>query len=201
MKALILVDIQKDFCEGGTLAVKDGHEVAAIANRLMEDDTFDLVVATQDWHPSNHGSFASNQKTEPFTLGELNGLPQVWWPDHCTWGSKGAEFHPELNLDKVAAIFRKGMDPSVDSYSGFFDNGKRNSTGLSEYLKGLGVDKVFIMGLATDYCVKFTALDAVKLEFDTSLIVDGCRGVNMNPGDADRAIEDMREASINIISL
>ena len=201
MKALILVDIQRDFCPDGALAVHEGDQVVEVANRLMENNIFDLVVATQDWHPENHGSFASNQKTDPFTLGELNGLPQVWWPDHCTWGSYGAQFHPKLNLGKVATIFRKGMDPSVDSYSGFFDNGKRNSTGLANYLNGLGVDKVFVMGLATDYCVKFTALDAVGLGFNTSLIVDGCRGVNMNPEDSDKAIEEMREAGIDIVSL
>lgn len=214
MKALILVDIQNDFCPGtlweyhentevrkdGALAVKDGDEVVEVANTLMSEEDFDVVVATQDWHPEDHGSFASVQGTELFTLGELNGLPQVWWPDHCIQDSDGSDFHDDLDIKPIAAIFRKGMDRSVDSYSGFFDNGKRNSTGMSEYLKGLGITDVYIMGLATDYCVKFTALDAVELGFNTYLVFDGCRGVNMKPEDSQLAINEMRKNGVRVVS-
>ena len=211
MKALILVDVQNDFCPhsieiedgiivDGALAVEDGDQVVEVANYLTSDGNFDLVIATQDWHPEDHGSFASVQGTDPFTIGDLNGLPQVWWPDHCIQESQGSEFHPNLNTNNIAAIFRKGMDIRVDSYSGFFDNGKRNSTGMGEYLKGLGVTDVYVMGLATDYCVKFTALDAAELGFNTYLVFDGCRGVNMNPDDSQIAINEMRGKGISVVS-
>lgn len=211
MKSLVLVDIQNDFCEGGALAVKDGDGIVYVANKLMEADVFDLVVATQDWHPKNHKSFASNQGTQPFTIGELNGLPQVWWPDHCVQGSKGAEFHPYLNMNKVSAIFRKGMRPEVDSYSGFLDNDKNLSTqtGLAQFLDNVDQDKegnwvqnsIYIMGLATDYCVKFTAMDSLdEFNFPTYLILDGCRAVNMNPGDEEMAVKEMEDMGIVITS-
>lgn len=199
MKALILVDLQQDFCLDGALEVEDGDAVVEVANRLMEADIFDLVVATQDWHPQNHGSFASNQGTDPFTVGELNGLPQLWWPDHCVQGSRGAEFHPNLNMNKVATIFRKGMDEEVDSYSGFYDNNQK-STGLGEYLANMNISKLYILGLATDYCVKFTVLDALKFGFNTYLIQDGCRGVNMNPDDSYKAIEEIKKEGVTIVN-
>jgi len=159
MRALILVDIQNDFLPGGSLAVPDGDAVVPVANAVK--GRFDLVVATQDWHPAEHGSFASSHPgTKPGETGELVGLPQVFWPDHCVQGSDGARLHRDLDLHAVT-IFRKGTDPEIDSYSAFFDNAHRKATGLGDYLNSQGVTDVFILGLATDYCVKFTALDSV----------------------------------------
>ena len=196
-QALILVDIQNDFVPGGALPVAEGDRVVPIANRLQKH--FDLIVATQDWHPANHGSFASQHAGK--TIGDvidLHGLPQVLWPDHCVQRSNGAEFHPDLDRSRVARVFQKGVDPEIDSYSGFFDNGHRRGTGLAEYLKSQGVTHVFVCGLATDYCVKFTALDALKLGFKTHLIEDACRGVNLRPGDGQRAVEEMRAAGVTV---
>jgi len=197
MKTLILVDIQNDFCPGGALAVKKGDDVVAVANGLM--DSFDLVIATQDWHPANHKSFASqHESTNAGDLFDLNGLAQVAWPDHCIQGSTGAEFHKELNMDSVEKVFQKGTDVEIDSYSGFFDNGRRSSTGLDQFLTDQNAQQVYVMGLATDYCVKFTALDAVDLGFETYLILDGCRGVELQGGDIDAAIKEMKEAGVII---
>ncbi len=198
MNALILVDIQNDFLPGGALAVTRGDEVIPVANRAQEN--FPLVVATQDWHPKDHGSFASQHRgRRPGETSELDGLPQVLWPDHCVQGSPGAAFGSGLTMNRVEAIFRKGTDRRIDSYSGFFDNGHRKSTGLGDYLKGRGVKDVYVMGLATDYCVKFTALDARKLGFRTFLLVDGTRGVELSPGDVERAVDAMREAGVQVI--
>jgi nicotinamidase/pyrazinamidase len=196
--ALILVDIQNDFIPGGALAVAEGDAVVPVANRLQP--AFDLVVATQDWHPPDHGSFASNHPgRKPGELSELGGLPQVLWPDHCVQGSRGAEFHRDLDLSRVAHVFRKGTDPAIDSYSGFFDNGHRKATGLGDYLRAQNVTDVYVMGLATDYCVKWTALDAIQLGFRTHLIEDGSRGVELNPGDVAAAIEEVRRAGGEIV--
>jgi nicotinamidase/pyrazinamidase len=196
-RVLILVDIQNDFIPGGALPVREGDRVVPIANRLQEN--FDLIVSTQDWHPPNHGSFASQHPgKKPGLLIDLNGLPQVLWPDHCVQGSWGAEFHPDLKTDRVARVFRKGTDPGIDSYSGFFDNGHRKGTGMAEYLKGQRVTDVFVCGLATDYCVKFTALDARSLGFQTHLIEDASRGVELNPGDIAAAVEEMRRVGVLI---
>lgn len=197
MNALILVDIQNDFCPGGALEVKEGNQVVPVANALM--DRFDLVVATQDWHPANHGSFAANHPwRKPGQVIELNGLPQVLWPIHCVQESFGAEFVQTLQTDKIGKVFVKGTDPEIDSYSGFYDNGHRKATGMGDYLKEKGVETVYVMGLATDYCVKFTALDAVALGFKTYLIEDGCRGVNLNAGDVAQAIADMRSGGVEV---
>jgi nicotinamidase/pyrazinamidase len=198
VRALVLVDIQNDFLPGGALAVPRGDEVIPVANRVQP--AFDLVVATQDWHPAGHGSFASTRPgRKPGEVDELAGLPQVLWPDHCVQGSRGAEFAPGLQMNRVEAIFRKGTDPSIDSYSGFFDNGHRKSTGLGDYLTGRGATDVYVLGLATDYCVKFTALDARKLGFRTFLVQDGSRGVELRPGDVERAVEEMRTAGIEVV--
>lgn len=198
MRALILVDIQNDFCPGGALAVRDGDAVVEVANLLIPK--FELVVATQDWHPADHKSFASQhdgvEVGGQFTLGDL---PQIAWPDHCVQGSLGAEFHRDLNMDQVNRVFQKGTDLQIDSYSGFFDNGHKKSTGLGDFLKEQGVRKVVVMGLATDYCVKFTALDAVGLGFETSLVLDGCRGVNLEDGHTEAAVGEMKSASIKVL--
>jgi nicotinamidase/pyrazinamidase len=195
MKALILVDIQNDFCPGGTLAVADGDAVVPVANRLM--NAVDLVVATQDWHPANHGSFAGNNPgKQVFTMGDLAGLPQVMWPDHCVQWTGGAQFHPGLDTKRINRVFPKGTDATIDSYSGFFDNGKRKATGLGDWLKAKGVTEVLICGLATDYCVKATAIDAVQLGFRTVLIEDACRGVGMNATDVPDAFAAMRAAGV-----
>jgi nicotinamidase/pyrazinamidase len=192
MKALICVDIQNDFCPGGALEVKGGDEVIPVANRLMAH--FDLVVATQDWHPANHKSFAAMHPWRyPGNVIDLNGIEQILWPIHCVQGSFGAEFAPGLHTDAFEKVFVKGTDPEIDSYSGFFDNGHSKATGLGEYLKEKGVQDVYILGLALDVCVKFTVLDALTLGFKTHLVEDGSRGVDLNEGDSDKAISEMRK--------
>lgn len=196
-RALILVDIQNDFMPTGSLPVAQGDEVVPVANRMQR--FFELVVATQDWHPPDHGSFASNHPgRKPGDMWKLGGLPQVLWPDHCVQHSPGAEFHRDLDRTRVARVFHKGVDADIDSYSGFFDNGHRRSTGLGEYLREQAVTDVYILGLATDYCVKYSALDALKLGFTTHVIEDGCRGVELHPGDGQAAIEEMRAAGVEI---
>lgn len=195
--ALIIVDVQNDFCPGGTLAVPEGDKIVPIINQLR--NKFDIVVATQDWHPKDHGSFASNHPGKK--TGEvinLNGLQQILWPDHCVQNTTGAEFAAILDVRGILNVFQKGMDKTVDSYSGFFDNGYKNTTGLFEYLKKELVTDIYVVGLAIDYCVKFTAIDAVKLGFNTAVIKDACRGVNVLAGDVERAIEEMEKAGVNI---
>jgi nicotinamidase/pyrazinamidase len=196
--ALILVDIQNDFCPGGALAVREGDAIIPLVNRLM--GRFDLVVATQDWHPAGHGSFGSAQGKPVGTMGELGGLPQVMWPDHCVQGTPGAAFHPALDTEPIARVFQKGTDPGIDSYSGFFDNGRQKATGLGDYLLAEGVGDVYVVGLATDYCVKYTALDAQSLGFRTFLLEDAARGVELAPGDVARAIAELKEAGVGVLS-
>ena len=198
MRALILVDLQNDFLPGGALAVPDGDAIVSIANGLLR--RFDLVVATQDWHPADHGSFADNHpQCQPGEVIRLGELDQILWPRHCVQQTPGASFAADLNLEGITRVFSKGTDPAIDSYSGFFDNGHRKSTGLADYLKEQGVTAVYVMGLATDYCVKFTALDARQLGFETLLITDGCRGIDLNAGDVERAIGEMEAAGVNCI--
>jgi nicotinamidase/pyrazinamidase len=199
MDALILVDIQNDFLPGGSLAVPRGDEVIPVANRLIKK--FDLVIATQDWHPKDHGSFASRHPgSKPGDMSELHGLPQVMWPDHCVQNTHGAEFAATLDLQRIKHVIRKGTDPTIDSYSGFFDNGHRKDTGLADLLRKLGVTRVVIAGLATDYCVKATALDARKLGFETVVVRDGVRGVNLSSSDSDLALAEMTGAGVSVIS-
>lgn len=176
--ALILVDIQNDFCPGGSLAVRDGDRIVPVINELQK--RFELIVATKDWHPAGHASFVS------------------LWPPHCVQETAGAEFVEGLDTGRIARVFLKGTDLEIDSYSGFFDNEHKRATGLGAYLQERGVSEVFIAGLATDYCVKFTALDAVMLGFKTSVIVDACRGVEVCEGDSARAVEEMSAAGVNI---
>lgn len=198
MKALILVDIQNDFLPGGSLAVPDGDKVIPVVNKLQPP--FPLVVATQDWHPADHGSFvASHPGKKVFEQIQLNGLPQTLWPAHCVQNTKGAELAAALNRERIAKVFPKGTDAGIDSYSGLFDNGHRKSTGLGEWLKEQDVTKVYVCGLATDYCVKFTALDAVQFGFKTYLIEDASRGVNLQPSDVSNAIAEMKRAGVTVV--
>lgn len=196
MRALIIVDIQNDFVAGGSLEVPFGEQIVPLVNELSAH--FGLVVATQDWHPQEHKSFASNHaQKNPFDRIKLGGLDQVLWPDHCVQGSHGAAFHPDLDLNRVEAIFRKGMDPEIDSYSGFHDNGHKKSTGLAGYLRERGVKEVYVCGLAGDYCVYYTAKDAVLEGFNSYLIEDATRSIN--PDDFEKAREDLTAAGGNVI--
>ena len=177
MKALIIVDVQNDFLPGGALEVKNGDRVIPIINGVQEK--FDLVVATQDWHPADHKSFASSHPGKKvFDEILLNSLSQVLWPDHCVQQTAGADFSNLLDTKKVEAIFRKGMDKNIDSYSGFFDNGKKKTTGMGDYLKGRGITEVYVSGLAGDFCVNFTALDALALGFATTIISNATMPIN-----------------------
>jgi nicotinamidase/pyrazinamidase len=197
MDALIVVDIQNDFLPGGALGVPRGDEVVAVANRLMRK--FDFVVATQDWHPAGHGSFASvHCGKKAGEVVELNGVRQVLWPDHCVQGTRGAEFAPGLDVSRIKHVVQKGTDAGIDSYSGFFDNGHKKDTGLGKVLKAAGVTRVYIVGLATDYCVKATALDARRLGFETVVVRDGVRGVELRAGDSERAMAEMVRAGARI---
>lgn len=196
--ALIIVDVQNDFIPGGALAVPDGDMIIPIINRIQPN--FDLVIATQDFHPAGHGSFASSHEGKKVgDITRLAGLPQILWPDHCVQGTAGAEFVEQLETARIAKVFQKGTDPGIDSYSGMYDNGHLKSTGLAEYLKEQGVTDLHIVGLATDYCVKFTALDAVKEGFKVHVIREACRGVNLLPRDVDRSIDQMRKAGVEIV--
>lgn len=193
--ALVAVDLQNDFVSGA-LAVPEGGDVVSLVNKLRK--AFSLFVLTRDWHPASHGSFAaSHEGRNVFDVIDLHGLPQRLWPVHCVAGTEGAAFAPELETGG-AHIFDKGADPAIDGYSGFYDNGRRQSTGLGEFLQKRGVTDVYVCGLATDYCVKATALDAAALGFHTTVIEDASRGVNLKEGDAARAIEEMRRAGVHI---
>lgn len=198
--ALIIVDVQNDFMPGGGLAVPGGNEVVSEVNKLIQiaNERNWFIVATQDWHPKDHGSFASNNNAAPFTMGELDGLPQVMWTDHCIQGTNGAEFHPDLNTEKIELIVPKGTNKNVDSYSGFFDNARRFDTSLNGTLKNLGIKTVYICGLARDYCVKFTALDAASLGYETYVIEDATRGVNFPEGSNDQATQELLDAKVKL---
>ena len=199
MRALIIVDLQNDFMPGGALAVPDGDAVVPLANRVMPN--FGLAVASQDRHPAGHGSFASQHPgKKPGDVIDLNGLNQILWPDHCVEGTQGAAFHRDLTASSFAKIFYKGTDLGLDSYSTFFDNAHRKSTGMVEYLREKEVTEVYLLGLATDYCVKFSALDAIECGFKVHLIEDGCRGIDLQAGDVERAMADMRAAGVQIVT-
>ncbi|HVT45586.1 MAG TPA: bifunctional nicotinamidase/pyrazinamidase [Thermoanaerobaculia bacterium] len=196
--ALLIVDVQNDFMPSGALPTRKGDEVVPIVNRLQP--RFDLVVATQDWHPQNHGSFATNHPGKsPGEIIDLDGLEQVLWPDHCVQGSEGAKLHPDLDISRIHKVVRKGTDPAIDSYSAFFDNGQRKSTGLEDFLRDEGVTDLYIAGLATDYCVLWSARDAVRLGFRTHVISDACRGVELRDGDIERAFDEMRASGIDVL--
>ncbi|MGA1831724.1 bifunctional nicotinamidase/pyrazinamidase [Rhizobium wenxiniae] len=201
MKALLLIDMQNGFCPGGNLAVPDGDSVIPVANRLISDGGYDVVVASQDWHPANHGSFASQHPgKKPFEMGELSGQPQVMWPDHCVQGTPDAEFHPDLEVSEIDYIQQKGENPAVDSYSAFRDNDHAALTGLAGYLKAQQITELDICGLATDYCVKFSALDARDMlpNVNVQFISDASRGID--PQGIKEAISEMRERGVDIVT-
>lgn len=198
-RALIIVDLQKDFLPGGALAVPQGDSVLPVINRLLHQP-FNYIVATGDWHPRGHWSFAS---TYGKAVGESIQLPdgshQILWPDHCVQGTEGAEFSEVVDLKQVQHVTHKGTDREVDSYSVFFDNGHYKETGLAALLRKQGIETLYLAGLATDYCVKYSALDAVQLGFDTYVIVDGCKGVNLQPQDEQLALQEMEAAGAHLI--
>lgn len=199
MSALVIVDLQNDFLPGGSLGVPNGDEVIAVINRLQKKN-FDLIVATKDWHPIGHISFASSHPAkEPGDRVAVEGFPQTLWPDHCIQNTLGAEFSKNLSQEKITKIFHKGTDPKIDSYSAFFDNLHAKSTGLGEYLKGMGIGKVYLAGLTTDYCVKFSALDALSHGFETYVIVDACRPVNLESGDEAAAFREMERGGAHLV--
>ncbi|MBO3760817.1 bifunctional nicotinamidase/pyrazinamidase [Ciceribacter sp. L1K22] len=198
-RALLLIDIQNGFCPGGNLPIAEGDAVVPVANRLMKSGRYDLVVASQDWHPANHGSFASQHPGKaPFEIGELSGKPQMLWPDHCVQGTPDADFHPDLDTAAIDHVQRKGENVAVDSYSAFRDNDRAALTGLAGYLASKNVTELDLMGLATDYCVKFSALDAVDMlpGVRVAFIEDGSRGID--PEGVKSAIEEMRAAGVLI---
>lgn len=198
MNALLLIDIQNDFLPTGALPVPEGDLVIPIANALMQQ--FHLVAATQDWHPANHGSFAANHPGRQ--VGErieLQDLAQILWPIHCVQNTRGAELAATLQWEKIQQIVPKGTEVQVDSYSGFFDNGHVRATGLHAYLQTKAVTTLYLVGLATDYCVKYTALDARRLGYRVVLVPEGCRGVNIQAGDVTRAKEEMAQAGVEIM--
>jgi nicotinamidase/pyrazinamidase len=197
-KALILVDLQNDFFHGGSLAVPKAEEIIPLANQLQAD--FDLIIATQDWHPADHMSFASNHPG--YGVGDslmLEHIPQVLWPVHCVQHSHGAAFHPQLNRDKISKIVYKGTNKHIDSYSAFFDNAHLYSTQLLEYLVSEHMNTVYLLGLASDYCVKYSALDAKHLGLNVFVIQDACRGVGLKPDDIECAWAEMEKAGVGLI--
>ncbi|QWA08964.1 bifunctional nicotinamidase/pyrazinamidase [Sodalis ligni] len=202
-QALLLIDLQNDFCPGGALAVPEGDKVIAVANRAIafcrrEDIP---VVASLDWHPSNHGSFAVNSGGRVGEIGLLDGLSQVWWPVHCVQDTTGAQLHPELDAEGIRRRIYKGRQAGIDSYSAFYDNGHRAQTELHAYLQAQGIHSLSIMGLATDYCVNYTVLDALSLGYAVDVILDGCRGVDLHPGDSARVLEEMQRLGAGLITL
>lgn len=202
-RALLLVDLQNDFCAGGALAVADGDSTIDIANQLIQlcKSRGDAIVASQDWHPANHGSFASQHHVAPYSQGTLDGLAQTFWPDHCVQNSHGAAFHPLLAQQAIDAVFYKGENANIDSYSAFFDNGHRQKTGLDTWLREHNISELIILGLATDYCVKFTVLDALQLGYTVNVITDGCRGVNIQPQDSADAFMEMSVKGATLYTL
>lgn len=198
-KALIVVDVQNDFCEGGALAVPNANEIIPYINLLMDDNQYNEIILTQDWHPANHKSFASNNDRKVGDNIILNGIPQFMWPDHCVQGTFGAEFHKDLNVSKVTKIIQKGTNVEIDSYSGFQDNNHFMKTGLADYLKYHDIQLVEIVGLALNYCVRFTCMDAVKEGFITCLHFNGTKAVNVKPDSDKTTIFEMLQNGVSIL--
>jgi nicotinamidase/pyrazinamidase len=196
---LIVVDVQNDFCPGGALEVKEGDRVVPVINRIM--DGFYRVVATQDWHPRDHVSFASNHSgRKPFEQIKIGDITQTLWPDHCVPGTRGAAFHEGLHADRFDLVVRKGSDPAVDSYSAFLENDKKTRTGLDGYLKSIQAEQVFLAGLATDYCVFFSAMDAVSFGFKTLVVIDACRGIDVPENSIEISVQTMKKKGVEIIT-
>ena len=197
-RALIIIDMQYDFLPGGALAVENGDEIISVIAGIQND--FEVVVATQDWHPKGHSSFASSHEGKiPFDEIDMQGHQQVLWPDHCVQGSRGAELTGELDMRHVSAIFRKGMDPNVDSYSGFFDNNRKHRTGMAGFLHDLEVTDIYVAGLAADYCVYYTAKDGKELGFNSFFIENASRAISEDTYQA--ALKDLKESGVEICSL
>lgn len=195
--ALIVVDLQNDFCPGGALGVEGGHEIVPIINRLIQ--RFDHVILTQDWHPADHLSFASlHPGKAPFETTEMPYGTQTLWPDHCVQGTSGAEFHPDLAAMKAELIIRKGFRREIDSYSTFFENDRITPTGLAGYLRERGINRITLTGIATDFCVAYSAIDARKLGFDVTILLDACRAIDLN-GSLAAMIEEMKIAGAKIV--
>lgn len=195
---LIVIDVQNDFCPGGALAVQEGDKVVPLINELAAK--FEHIVLTQDWHPAGHSSFASSHPDkQPFETVELDYGVQVLWPDHCVQGSKGAEFHPDLDVNNAEMTIRKGFRNSIDSYSAFYENDHNTPTGLTGYLRARGFNRVFLAGLATDYCVAYSAIDARREAFDVVVIKHACRAIDLD-GSLNQAMHDMQQAGVSIIS-
>jgi len=198
MNALLIVDVQNDFCPGGALEVPNGDEVVPVINRLSEE--FDHVVQTQDWHPAGHQSFASSHEGhDPYDVIEVDYGEQVLWPDHCVQGTDGAAFHPDLNTTRSELILRKGFRPEIDSYSAFFENDGETRTGLTGYLRERDVDTLFVVGLAADFCVKWSAVDGRKEGFDVYVVEDATRGIDQD-GSLAAAWSEMNDAGVQIVS-
>ncbi|NGX57850.1 MAG: Peroxyureidoacrylate/ureidoacrylate amidohydrolase RutB [Chlamydiae bacterium] len=200
MKALLLVDLQNDFFPGGTLPVPEGDQIIPTINALLDMD-WDVIVASKDWHPANHKSFASEHEKDVGDIIKLQGVDQILWPDHCVQKSKGAEFYPGWDITLIDKIVFKGTDPLIDSYSAFFDDGHRRSTGLNEFLKEYQITDVYCAGLATDYCVRSTVLDALELGYKTFVVTDGIRGVDLSPNDSQKALDEMNRNGAIMITL
>lgn len=194
--ALVVIDIQNDFCPGGALAVPEGDQIIGGVNDLI--GSFDAVVMTQDWHPAGHSSFASSHEGKsPYELVEMSYGPQVLWPDHCVQGSDGAVFHPALNTNVADVVIRKGFNRAIDSYSAFFENDKTTPTGLEGYLRVRGIDEVTLVGLATDFCVNFSAVDAARLGFKTNVRLGLCRAIDLD-GSLQAALLGMKAAGVQL---
>lgn len=197
-RTLIIIDVQNDFCPGGALAIPGGDEIVSVINKLS--CKFKKIVATQDWHPPNHVSFAANHPgKKEFDVVNYEGIKQVLWPKHCVAGSEGAEFYPELNTKNFNLILRKGNNPKIDSYSAFRENDKKTLTGLGGYLKNLNVKKTYFCGLALDYCVFYSAVDSRELGFETYVVIDSAKGIDSPEGNIDKSLNVMREKGIEII--
>ena len=195
-RALIVIDVQSDFCPGGALAVPGGDAIVPGINALMTD--FDAVILTQDWHPAGHSSFASSHPDrQPYELTQMPYGPQVLWPDHCIQGSTGALFHPNLTTDRADLVIRKGMNPAIDSYSAFFENDHKTPTGLEGYLRTRGLTDLTMVGLATDFCVNFSAVDAARLGFTVTVLTDLCRAIDLD-GSLKAAMDGMRDAGVTL---
>lgn len=198
-KALIVVDMQNDFCKGGNLEVPHSEEIIPYINQLTNSGNYEEIIFTKDVHPPNHKSFASNNGKEIGEIIDLNGIPQIMWIDHCIQGTYGAEFHPGINQEFVTKIIQKGMNADVDSYGAFFDNLNLVDTGLTDYLRNNEIRVIEVVGLALDYCVKYTCLDAVRMGFTTMLHFKGTRAVNLSPDDAKNTIFELLENGVSVL--